>query len=125
MSRNVGVHAAGVVIGDRPLDEHVPLTRGNEGEVVTQYDMGAITDVGLLKMDFLGLKNMTVIQEAVDHIHKHTPHFDIYEISLEDGATFEMLNAGETMGVFQLESGGMVETCRKYGINRIEDIIDS
>ena len=91
----MGVHAAGVVIGDRPLDEHVPLTRGNEGEVVTQYDMGAITDVGLLKMDFLGLKNMTVIQEAVDHIHKHTADFDIYEISLEDEATFEMLNAGE------------------------------
>jgi DNA polymerase-3 subunit alpha len=124
LSRNVGVHAAGVVIGDRPLDEHVPLTRGNEGEVVTQYDMGAITDVGLLKMDFLGLKNMTVIQEAVDHIHKHTPDFDIYDISLEDETTFRMLNAGETMGVFQLESGGMVETCRKYGINRIEDIID-
>lgn len=124
MSRNVGVHAAGVVIGDRALDEHVPLTRGNEGEVVTQYDMSAITDVGLLKMDFLGLKNMTVIQEAVDHIHKHTPGFDIYEISLEDEPTFKMLNAGETMGVFQLESGGMVETCRKYGINRIEDIID-
>ncbi|MFT7302285.1 MAG: DNA polymerase-3 subunit alpha [Akkermansiaceae bacterium] len=124
MSRNVGVHAAGVVIGDRPLDEHVPLTRGNEGEVVTQYDMSAITDVGLLKMDFLGLKNMTVIQEAIDSIHKHTPDFDIYEISLEDAPTFKMLNAGETMGVFQLESGGMVETCRKYGINKIEDIID-
>ena len=124
MSRNVGVHAAGVVIGDRPLDEHVPLTRGNEGEVVTQYDMSAITDVGLLKMDFLGLKNMTVIQEAIDSIRTHTPDFDIYEISLEDGPTFKMLNAGETMGVFQLESGGMVETCRKYGINRIEDIID-
>ncbi|MDA7864032.1 MAG: DNA polymerase III subunit alpha [Akkermansiaceae bacterium] len=123
-SRNVGVHAAGVVIGDRNLDEHVPLTRGNEGEVVTQYDMSAITDVGLLKMDFLGLKNMTVIQEAVDHIRLHTPDFDIYEISLEDQTTFKMLNAGETMGVFQLESGGMVETCRKYGINKIEDIID-
>ncbi|MEJ6641805.1 MAG: DNA polymerase III subunit alpha [Akkermansiaceae bacterium] len=124
MTRNVGVHAAGIVIGDRPLDEHVPLTRGNEGEIVTQYDMGAITDVGLLKMDFLGLKNMTVIQEAIDHIHQHTPDFDIYKISMEDAATFKMLNAGETMGVFQLESGGMVETCRKYGINRIEDIID-
>ncbi|MDA7880970.1 DNA polymerase III subunit alpha [Akkermansiaceae bacterium] len=124
ITRNVGVHAAGVVIGDGPLDEHVPLTRGNEGEVVTQYDMGAITDVGLLKMDFLGLKNMTVIQEAVDHIHRHTPEFDIYKISLEDEPTFKMLNAGDTMGVFQLESGGMVETCRKYGINRIEDIID-
>ena len=124
LTRNVGVHAAGVVIGDRNLDEHVPLTRGNEGEVVTQYDMGAITDVGLLKMDFLGLKNMTVIQEAVDHIHAYQPEFDIYKISLEDEPTFKMLNAGETMGVFQLESGGMVETCRKYGINRIEDIID-
>ena len=124
MSRNVGVHAAGVVIGDRALDEHVPLTRGNEGEVVTQYDMGAITDVGLLKMDFLGLKNMTVIQEAINHIHKYDPDFDIYKISLEDEPTFKMLNAGETMGVFQLESGGMVETCRKYGIDKIEDIID-
>ena len=124
MSRNVGVHAAGVVIGDRALDEHVPLTRGNEGEVVTQYDMGAITDVGLLKMDFLGLKNMTVIQEAINHIHKYDPDFDIYKISLEDESTFKMLNAGETMGVFQLESGGMVETCRKYGIDKIEDIID-
>ena len=73
INRNVGVHAAGVVIGDRPLDEHVPLTRGNEGEVVTQYDMGAITEVGLLKMDFLGLKNLTVIQDAVRHIRVHTP----------------------------------------------------
>ena len=124
LTRNTGVHAAGVVIGDRPLDEHVPLTRGNEGEVVTQYDMSAITDVGLLKMDFLGLKNMTVIQEAVDHIHRKDPEFDIYKISLEDKPTLAMLNAGETMGVFQLESGGMVETCRKYGINKIEDVID-
>ena len=122
--RNVGVHAAGVVIGDRPLDEHVPLTRGNEGEVVTQYDMGAITYVGLLKMDFLGLKNLTVIQDAITHIHVHTPDFDIYKIPLDDPKTFEILNRGETMGVFQLESGGMVETCRKYGIEKIEDIID-
>ncbi|MES2477249.1 MAG: DNA polymerase III subunit alpha [Verrucomicrobiota bacterium] len=124
LARNVGVHAAGVVIGDRPLDEHVPLTRGNEGEVVTQYDMKAITDVGLLKMDFLGLKNLTVIQEAVTHIRKHTPDFEIEKISLEDWKTFELLNRGETMGVFQLESGGMVETCRKYAIEKIDDIID-
>lgn len=124
LTRNVGVHAAGVVIGDRPLDEHVPLTRASEGEVVTQYDMGAITEVGLLKMDFLGLKNLTVIQDAVAHIHAHTPDFDISKISLDDKPTFEILNRGETMGVFQLESGGMVETCRKYGIEKIEDIID-
>ena len=124
INRNVGVHAAGIVIGDRPLDEHVPLTRGNEGEVVTQYDMKAITDVGLLKMDFLGLKNLTVIHEAVQHIRRHMPDFAIETVSLEDPKTFELLNRGETMGVFQLESGGMVETCRKYAINKIDDIID-
>jgi DNA polymerase-3 subunit alpha len=124
INRNVGIHAAGVVIGDRSLDEHVPLTRGNEGEVVTQYDMGAITEVGLLKMDFLGLKNLTVIQEAVEHIRKRKPGFEIEKVSLDDHATFEILNRGETMGVFQLESGGMVETCRKYQIEKIDDIID-
>jgi DNA polymerase III subunit alpha len=124
INRNVGVHAAGVVIGDRPLDEHVPLTRGNEGEVVTQYDMGAITEVGLLKMDFLGLKNLTVIHDAVGHIRKHTPGFDIEKVPLDNQATFDMLNRGETMGVFQLESGGMVETCKKYEIRSIDDIID-
>ena len=124
INRNVGIHAAGVVIGDRPLDEHVPLTRGNEGEVVTQYDMGAITEVGLLKMDFLGLKNLTVIQEAVEHVRKRNPGFEIEEVPLDDHLTFELLNRGETMGVFQLESGGMVETCRKYQIEKIDDIID-
>jgi DNA polymerase-3 subunit alpha len=124
LNRNVGIHAAGIVIGDRPLDEHVPLTRGNEGEVVTQYDMGAITEVGLLKMDFLGLKNLTVIHEAVGHIRRHTPEFRIEEVPLDDQATFDILNRGETLGVFQLESGGMVETCRKYQIEKIDDIID-
>lgn len=124
LNRNVGVHAAGVVIGDRPLDEHVPLTRGNEGEVVTQYDMGAITEVGLLKMDFLGLKNLTVIHQAVTHIREKIPNFDIEKVPLHDQPTFDMLNRGETMGVFQLESGGMVETCKKYEIRSIDDIID-
>ncbi|MCP5536935.1 MAG: DNA polymerase III subunit alpha [Akkermansiaceae bacterium] len=124
LKRNTGVHAAGVVIGDRALDDHCALTRGNEGEVVTQCDMNAITELGLLKMDFLGLKNMTVIQDAVNHIRKHTPDFDINNVSLEDKPTLALLNRGETMGVFQLESGGMVETCRKYGIDKIDDIID-
>ena len=122
--RNTGVHAAGVVIGDGDLDRHVPLARAKEGEVVTQADMNAITEIGLLKMDFLGLKNLTVIQDAVNYIHKHTPEFDIYEIELDDKPALELLNRGETMGVFQLESGGMVETCKKYGIDKIEDIID-
>jgi DNA polymerase-3 subunit alpha len=124
LNRNVGIHAAGIVIGDRPLVDHVPLTRGNEGEVVTQYDMGAITEVGLLKMDFLGLRNLTVIHEAVNHIRRHTPGFDLRQAPLDDQATFDLLNRGDTMGVFQLESGGMVETCRKYDIRSIHDIID-
>ena len=124
LTRNTGVHAAGVVIGDRPLDQHVPLSRGNEGEVVTQYDMGAITEVGLLKMDFLGLKNLTVIQEATDFIRGQDPDFEIHKVPLDDQPTFDLLNRGETMGVFQLESGGMTETCRRYGIRRIDDIID-
>lgn len=124
INRSVGIHAAGVVIGDRPLDEHIPLTRGNEGEVVTQYDMGAITEVGLLKMDFLGLKNLTVIHDAVGHIRKQISDFDIESVPLDNQATFDMLNRGETMGVFQLESGGMVETCKKYEIRSIDDIID-
>ena len=124
LTRNVGVHAAGVVIGDRSLDEHVPLTRGNEGEVVTQFDMGAITEVGLLKMDFLGLKNLTVIADAEHHIRRHTPDFDIHKAPLDDPATFELLNRGETMGVFQLEGGGMTDTCRKYEVRTIDDIID-
>ncbi len=124
LTRNTGVHAAGVVIGDGDLDRHVPLARAKEGEVVTQADMNAITEIGLLKMDFLGLKNLTVIQDAVHHIHKHTPDFDIYEIELDDKPALALLNRGETMGVFQLESGGMVETCKKYGIDKIEDIID-
>lgn len=122
--RNTGVHAAGVVIGDRPLDEHVALTRDNEGGVVAQCDMSAITEVGLLKMDFLGLKNLTIIQDAVNYIRRHTPGFNIEDAPLDDKKTFELLNAGETMGIFQLESGGMVDTCRRYGIQRIEDIID-
>ncbi len=124
LTRNTGVHAAGVVIGSGDLDEHVPLARAKEGEVVTQADMNAITEIGLLKMDFLGLKNLTVIQDAIFHIHKHTPDFDIYEIELDDKPALDLLNRGETMGVFQLESGGMVETCKKYGIDKIEDIID-
>lgn len=124
LCRNTGVHAAGVVIGDKALDNHVPLTRGNEGEVVAQYDMGAITDVGLLKMDFLGLKNLTVIQEAVEHIRVHTPEFKINDVTLEDPLTYDLLDRGETMGVFQLESGGMTETCKKYRVRKIEDIID-
>ena len=125
--RNVGMHAAGVVIGDRPLDEYVALTRDDlsnpHGEVVAQCDMGAIYNAGLLKMDFLGLKTLTVMKDAETYVRWRVPDFRYDAVDITDKETFELLNRGDTMGVFQLESGGMVDTCRRYGIDNIEDII--
>ncbi|MBR5194606.1 MAG: DNA polymerase III subunit alpha [Akkermansia sp.] len=125
--RNVGMHAAGVVIGDRPLDEYVALTRDDlsnpKGEVVAQCDMGAIYNAGLLKMDFLGLKTLTVMKDAESYVRWRVPDFRYDSVDITDKETFELLNRGDTMGVFQLESGGMVDTCRRYGIDNIEDII--
>ena len=126
--RNVGVHAAGVVIGDRPLDEHVALTRDDLSDphaaVVAQCDMSAIYEVGLLKMDFLGLKTLTVMHDAEQYARWRVPEFKLDSVPLDDRETLDLLNRGDTMGVFQLESGGMVDTCRRYGIQKIEDIID-
>lgn len=128
LTRNVGVHAAGIVIGDRPLDEHVALTRDDlsnpHGAVVAQCDMSAISEVGLLKMDFLGLKTLTVMHDAEEYARWREPEFTLDSAPLDDQATLDLLNRGDTMGVFQLESGGMVDTCRRYGIQKIEDIID-
>ncbi len=125
--RNVGMHAAGVVIGDRPLDEYVALTRDDlsnpHGEVVAQCDMGAIYNAGLLKMDFLGLKTLTVMKDAENYVRDRVPDFRYDAVDICDAETYALLNRGDTMGVFQLESGGMVDTCRRYGIDNIEDII--
>jgi DNA polymerase-3 subunit alpha len=122
LCRNTGIHAAGVVIGDRDLDEYVPLCRGKEEEVVTQYDMGALTDLGMLKMDFLGLKTLTVLSEAVRLIHEHTPEFDLSKIPIKDAATFALLNTGEVAGVFQID-GGMKSWCKSFDFQSIDDII--
>ena len=123
LTRNTGIHAAGVVIGDRPLDDYIPLCRGNDDEVVTQYAMGPLTDLGMLKMDFLGLKTLTVLQDATTLIRDREPDFSLETIPLDDRATFDLLNRGETIGVFQLESGGMVNLCKQFDINSIDDII--
>jgi DNA polymerase-3 subunit alpha len=123
LTRNTGIHAAGVVIGDRPLDNYVPLCRGNDDEVVTQYAMGPLTDLGLLKMDFLGLKTLTVLDEAVTLIRDRQPEFSLESLPLDDRNTFDLLNRGETIGVFQLESGGMVNLCKQFDVNNIDDII--
>ncbi len=123
MVRNTGKHAAGIIITDRPLEEFVPLTL-QEGDVTVQFDMNAVGKLGLLKMDFLGLKTLTVIADAVDNIRRTAdPKFDIESIPLEDAKTFALLNSGRTTGVFQLESGGMQNLCRQIGLSSIDEIV--
>jgi DNA polymerase-3 subunit alpha len=123
MVRNTGKHAAGIIITDQPLEEFVPLTE-QEGDVTVQYDMNAVGKLGLLKMDFLGLKTLTVIADAVDNIRRTADTaFDIEKIPLEDPKTFALLNSGRTTGVFQLESGGMQNLCRQIGLSSIDEIV--
>ena len=123
MVRNTGKHAAGIIITDRPLDEFVPLTLQEE-DVTVQFDMNAVGKLGLLKMDFLGLKTLTVIADAVDNIRRTAdPKFDIETIALDDAKTFALLNSGRTTGVFQLESGGMQNLCRQISLSSIDEIV--
>ncbi len=124
LTRQVGVHAAGVVIADQDLVAYVPLTRDDEGNVVTQYSMEWLGEVGMLKMDFLGLKTLTVIQDAFDLIEQTTgKKISMEQIPIDDVKTYEMLQVGKTIGVFQLESGGMIDACRRIKPERIEDLI--
>lgn len=121
--RNTGIHPAGVVIGDRDLSDYIPLCKGKDGEVVTQYAMNPLTDLGMLKMDFLGLKNLTVIEAAVQLIRRKNPEFRIEDIPLDDQATFDVINAGDTIGLFQLESGKMASLCKRFDVRNISDIV--
>jgi DNA polymerase III subunit alpha len=125
ISRNASTHAAGVVIGAEPLTNIVPLTTGtNSNEIVTQYSMNPLGDLGLLKMDFLGLKTLTVIKDALDIIELTTrQRLDIEKIPLEDQKTFDLLAKANTIGVFQLESPGMRDLCRRIGVDSIDVII--
>lgn len=123
LSRNAGIHAAGVVIGDRDLDEFIPLCRGKDEEVVTQYAMGPLTDLGMLKMDFLGLKTLTVMEEAVRLIHRKDPNFDLAAIPTDDREAFDVYNRGETLGIFQMEGGGITNCCKRFDVSSINDII--
>ncbi|RJP36997.1 MAG: DNA polymerase III subunit alpha [Desulfobacteraceae bacterium] len=114
LSRHASTHAAGVVIGDRPLVEHLPLYRGKRGEVLTQFDMNQVDAVGLVKFDFLGLRNLSIIADALVMIAAQgkTPP-DIDNLDLTDAKTYELITAGDTSGVFQLESSGMKELARR------------
>jgi DNA polymerase-3 subunit alpha len=124
LARNAGTHAAGVVISAGPLIDYAPLVRFNDGGINTQYDMEWIERIGLLKMDFLGLRNLTVMDSAVKEIRRTVdPDFDLARIPIGDPRTFEMLGRGETMGVFQLESDGMKRVCMELKPTRFEDII--
>ncbi len=124
INRQMGIHAAGVIIGDQRLDNLVPLTRGAKGEIITSFPAVPCEELGLLKMDFLGLKTLTVIQTALDNI-KGTCGIDIdmNDIPLDDAKTFQLLNRGDTVSVFQLESTGMQNLCRQLGIESLEHII--
>jgi DNA polymerase-3 subunit alpha len=124
LARNAGTHAAGVVISAGPLMEFTPLVRFGDGGVNTQYDMEWVEKIGLLKMDFLGLRNLTVMDNAVKEIRRTVdPAFDLAAIPIDDARTYEMLGRGETMGVFQLESEGMKRVCGELRPSRFEDII--
>ena len=121
MPRNTSTHAAGVVITADPVCSYVPLSRNDE-TIVTQYTMTTIEELGLLKMDFLGLRNLTVIRDAEQQIQKFTPEFSMDRIPDDDPETFKMLAEGKTQGVFQLESAGMTGVCVGMKADSIEDI---
>ena len=121
MPRNTSTHAAGVVITKNPVHTYVPLAT-NDDVIVTQYTMTTLEELGLLKMDFLGLRNLTVIEDTVQDIRKHEPDFDMGRIPDDDPETFAMLAEGQTSGVFQMESAGMTGVCVQMKPQSIEDI---
>ncbi len=125
LARNVGTHAAGVVIGDRPLTEYVPLQRvKDKEEIITQWSMGDVEKAGLLKMDFLGLRNLTILSKVIALIEQTTgKKVDPYAFPLDDGETFALLCRGETKGVFQLESGGIRDLLQRMKPDHFRDII--
>ncbi|MGJ8650437.1 MAG: DNA polymerase III subunit alpha [Opitutaceae bacterium] len=124
MIRNTGKHACGVIIADQDITNLIPVTL-QEGDLTTQYPKGPSEDLGLLKMDFLGLKTLTVISDAEVNVRKarDMPDFNVEKVPLDDKNTYDLLNSGRTTGVFQLESGGMQQLCRQIGLSSFEEII--
>ena len=121
MPRNTSTHAAGVVITKNPVSDYVPLAR-NDDTVVTQYTMTTIEELGLLKMDFLGLRNLTIIEDAEQEIRKRHPDFSLKNVPVDDADSFRMLSEGRTAGVFQLESAGITGVCINMKPQSIEDL---
>ena len=124
LPRHSSMHAAGVVIGQKALDEYVPLSKGADDAITTQFTMTTIEELGLLKMDFLGLRTLTVIQDAVKLIEKNTgKKIDVDHLNMEDAGVYEMIGQGKTEGVFQLESAGMKSFMKELKPHNLEDII--
>jgi DNA polymerase-3 subunit alpha len=124
LKRSAGIHAAGVVIGRDPLMEHVPLRRGDHGEIVTQFDMTGVEALGLLKMDFLGLRNLTVIDLCREYVRANRgEELDVDNLALDDPKVYEMLQRGDSDGVFQLESDGMRRLLHQLKPDRFEQIM--
>ncbi len=124
LHRHASTHAAGIVIGDRPLEEVAPLTRDpRSGMLVTQFNMKWVEPAGLVKFDFLGLRTLTILQTAIELIARRGIQVDLASIPLDDRATFEMLQRGETVGVFQVEGSGMRRALVDMHADRFEDLI--
>lgn len=124
LPRHASTHAAGVVISDKPLVNYMPLYRGKKGEVVTQYDMKWVEKIGLVKFDFLGLRNLTVIERTISEIERQTgTRPDLSDLDLNDEATYRLLSAGDSTGVFQLESSGMRDLLVRLKPACFDDII--
>ncbi|MCB9057260.1 MAG: DNA polymerase III subunit alpha [Calditrichae bacterium] len=124
IARHSSVHAAGIIIAPEDITNYAPLYKTSEGEITTQWTMGWSETMGLLKMDFLGLRNLTVIQKAENMIRqRHDPNFDVQKIPLDDMQTFSLFGEGLTVGVFQFESSGMQEYLKKLKPSRVEDLI--
>ncbi|MCP4669442.1 MAG: DNA polymerase III subunit alpha [Deltaproteobacteria bacterium] len=124
LARHASTHACGVVIADRPLVEYLPLYKGSRDEIMTQFTMDRVEQLGLIKFDFLGLKTLTVIKQAIKLIEKTTgTRVDIDRIPLDDGAAYQLCSEGRTTGVFQLESSGIKELLRKLKPGVFEDLV--
>ncbi|MCL2125278.1 MAG: DNA polymerase III subunit alpha [Oscillospiraceae bacterium] len=123
MPKDSGTHAAGIVITRQPVHEYVPLALSKKTDgIATQYNMNEVEELGLLKMDFLGLRNLTVIDDALGEIHKTMPEFSIDDIPDDDAPTYKMLSQGKTLGVFQMESEGMTAVCVGIEARSIDDL---
>jgi DNA polymerase-3 subunit alpha len=123
LPRHSSTHAAGVVISKLPVDEYVPLSRSSDGTVTTQFAMNTLEELGLLKMDFLGLRTLTVIEHAVNLIKKEQPDLDIEKIDYNDSKVMEYISTGRTDGIFQIESAGMKNLMKELKPNVLEDLI--